>query len=248
VGKLRVRALLVAAALCGAAAASAEAADASAGAARGPYFPKTYYPSSVLWTGFYVGAHIGGIWSSATWTDPLSGLSDNPQPSSFIGGGQVGVNWQMDSWVLGVEATIGGLRLNDSVIDGLGFRHNIRANYVATTTGRLGYAFEQYLVYAKGGAAFTGERNDVSQPGSAFIASTGTLTQVGATVGGGVEYMFDTNWSGRIEYDFFSFSSRDLTLARPKDTSLPVNIGPINIPVHVDWTWHEFLVGLNYRF
>jgi outer membrane immunogenic protein len=241
VGKLRARTFLVAAALCGAAAASAEAADASAGAgaARGPYFPKTYYPSSVLWTGFYVGAHVAGVWSSATWTDPLSGLSDNPQPSSFVGGGQVGVNWQMDSWVLGAEATIGGLRLNDSVIDGAGFRHNIRANYVATTTGRLGYASDRFLVYAKGGAAFTGERNDVSVPGSPFIASTGTLTQVGATVGGGVEYLFVTNWSGRVEYDFFSFSSRDLTLAMPKNT---------NIPVHVDWTWHEFLAGLNYRF
>ena len=100
----------------------------------------------------------------------------------------------------------------------------------------------RFLVYAKGGAAFTGERNDVSIPGSLTVASTGTLTQVGATVGGGAEYMFDTNWSARLEYDFVDFSSRDLNLVIPVTPPVP------NIPSHVDWTWHEFLAGVNYRF
>jgi outer membrane immunogenic protein len=143
-----------------------------------------------------VGAHLGGVWSSATWTDPLSNLSDNPQPSTFLGGAQVGVNWQMDNWVLGVEATFSGMRLEGQAIDSAGFAHDIRAFYLVTTTGRLGYAFDRFLVYAKGGAAFTGEHNDVTGPH--IVASTGTSTQVGATVGGGVEYMFDTNWSARL--------------------------------------------------
>ena len=240
---ISARALLVAAALCGAATASAEAADASAGAARGSYFPRMYYPGAVLWTGFYVGAHFGGVWSSATWTDPLSGMSDNPKPSSFLGGAQTGVNWQADNWVLGAEATISGMRLEGKAIDGAGFAHTIRANYLVTTTGRLGYAFDPTLVYAKGGAAFTGERNDVTIPGSLVVASTGTLTQVGTTVGGGAEYMFDTNWSARLEYDFIDFSSRDLTLTIPVTRRLPPNL-----PAHVDWTWDEFLAGVNYRF
>jgi outer membrane immunogenic protein len=235
---MSARALLVAAALCGVAA-TAEAADASAGAARGSYFPRAYYPTAVLWQGFYVGAHLGGVWSSATWTDPLSGMIDKPQPRSFLGGAQVGVNWQADSWVLGAEASISGLRLSSNALDGAGFLHNIRANYLVLTTGRLGYAFDRTLVYAKGGAAFTGERNDVNIPNSSIVASTGTLTQVGTTVGGGVEYMFDTNWSGRLEYDFVDFSSRDLTLAGPK---LPTQ------RAHTDWTWHEIVGGLNYRF
>ena len=239
---ISARALLVAAALCGAATASAEAADASAGAARGPYFPRMYYPGAVLWTGFYVGAHFGGVWSSATWTDPLSGMSDNPKPSSFLGGAQTGVNWQADNWVLGAEATISGMRLEGKAIDGAGFAHTIRANYLVTTTGRLGYAFDPTLVYAKGGAAFTGERNDVTIPGSLVVASTGTLTQVGTTVGGGAEYMFDPNWSGRLEYDFVHFPSRDLTLTTPVTPHVP------NVPAHTNWTWHEFLAGLNYRF
>jgi outer membrane immunogenic protein len=236
---MSARALLVAAALCGAGTTSAEAADASAGAARGSYFPRMYYPSAVPWTGFYVGAHLGGVWSNATWTDPISNLSDNPQPSSFLGGAQVGVNWQTDGWVVGAEATISGLSLDGTAMDGAGFAHTIRAHYLVTTTGRLGYAFDRVLVYAKGGAAFTGERNDVTIPGSPIVASTGTLTQVGHTVGGGAEYMLDTNWSGRLEYDFVDFSSRDLTLAGPH---------LFTQRAHTNWTWHEFLGGLNYRF
>jgi outer membrane immunogenic protein len=101
------------------------------------------------------------------------------------------------------------------VVDDAGFAHNIRANYLVTTTGRLGYAFDRFLVYAKGGAAFTGERNNVTIPGFLIVASTGTVTQAGATVGGGAEYMFDTNWSGRLEYDFVHFPSHDLTAERP---------------------------------
>jgi outer membrane immunogenic protein len=240
------RALFVAVALCGAVTASAEAADQSTVGARGSYFPKIYYPGAVLWTGFYVGAHLGGVWSSATWTDPLpgSGLSDNPQPSSFLGGGQAGVNWQADAWVLGAEADISGMRLFGTATDGAGNIHNIRAKWLATVTGRVGYAFDRFLVYAKGGGAFTGERNDVTIPGFPIPSSTGTLTQVGATVGGGAEYAFDTNWSARLEYDFIDFSSRDLTLPNPP----PPTPRPSNVPAHTDWTWHEFVAALNYRF
>jgi hypothetical protein len=61
---------------------------------------------------------------------------------------------------------------------------------------------------------------------------------VGATVGGSAEYMFDTNWSGRLEYDFVHFPSQDLTLTIPVTPHLP------NLPAHVYWTWHEFLAGV----
>jgi hypothetical protein len=46
------------------------------------------------------------------------------------------VNWQTDNWVLGAEATVNGMRLEGQAIDGAGFAHTIRANYLVTTTGR----------------------------------------------------------------------------------------------------------------
>jgi outer membrane immunogenic protein len=236
---MSTRALIVAVALCGAAVASAEAADPSAAAARAPsYYPNSYYPTAILWTGFYAGLHGGGAWSSATWTDPLSGASDNPQPSSILGGAEIGVNWQNEGLVLGAEADISWIRLHGSAVDALGVTHTISAHWLSMVTGRLGYAFNRFLVYGKGGAAFTGERNDVTSP-PLTTASTGTLTQVGWTVGGGVEYAFDPGWSARIEYDFIDFPSQDLTLHGFK---LPT------VPVTVDWRVQKVVGAINFRF
>jgi outer membrane immunogenic protein len=236
---MSTRALIVAVALCGAAVASAEAADPSAAAARAPsYYPNSYYPTAILWSGFYTGLHIGGAGTSATWTDPLSGASDNPRPGSILGGAEIGVNWQGDWLVLGAEADISWMRLHGSAVDAAGFNHTIKAHWLSMVTGRLGYAFNRFLAYGKGGAAFTGERNDVIGP--PFIkASTGTLTQVGWTVGGGVEYAFDSAWSARFEYDFIDFPSRDLTL---HGFLVPT------VPATVDWRIQKLVGAINFRF
>src|ERR1700730_17894978 len=145
------RSFIVAVALCGAAVASAEAAVPSAAAARAPsYYPNSYYPPAILWTGFYAGLHGGGAWSSATWTDPLSGASDNPQPSSILGGAEIGVNWQNEGVVLGAEADISWIRLHGFAVDAAGFTQTISAHWLSMVTGRLGYAFNRFLAYGKG--------------------------------------------------------------------------------------------------
>ena len=236
---MRTRVLVATVALCSAV--SAEAADQSAATPRGPY--NAYLPSAVFWTGPYFGLHLGGVGSSASWTDPFSMASDNPRPNSPLGGAQFGVNWQMDNWVYGAEASFSWLGLKGTATDSAGFSHSIRANWLVTTTGRLGYAFGRSLVYGKGGGAYTGERNDVGSPTNQ-LASTGTQTQVGLTAGGGVEYALDTHWSGRLEYDFIDFPSRNLTLVglQPQNALLG------NAAAHVNWTWHEFAGALNYRF
>jgi outer membrane immunogenic protein len=236
---MSARALLAACALCRAF--SAEAADQSAAIQRGPY--SAYFPSAVLWTGPYVGLHLGGVWTSATWTDPFSKASDNPQASSPLGGAQFGVNWQTDNWVYGAETSASWLELSGTAVDATGTTHKIRAHWLATATGRLGYAFGRYLVYGKGGGAFTGERNEIVDP-LGKTASTGTQTQVGGTGGGGVEYSFDTHWSWRLEYDFIEFPSQNLTLVGLQPEKHPLG----NAAAHVNWTWHEFVGALNYRF
>jgi outer membrane immunogenic protein len=241
---MSARALVAAAALC-AMAVSAKAADQSTAAGRDSYFPSTYAPGAVIWTGPYFGLHLGGIWTSATWTDPFSGGTDNPRPAGTPLGAQFGVNWQMDQWVFGVEADASWLKLDAADQDQFAFDHRISAHWVATATGRVGYAFNRFLVYFKGGAAFTGERNDVNTESAfnavATIASTGTLTQVGAAFGGGVDYAFSANWSARLEYLFIDFPSHDLTLH-------DVANGLPNMPATVDWKMNQVLAGLNFRF
>ncbi len=60
------------------------------------------------WTGFYLGANVGGAWSNSTITDNVTGASLSTDNSGFIGGGQVGFNYQVNNWVFGVEWDIDG--------------------------------------------------------------------------------------------------------------------------------------------
>ena len=234
--QMRFRALLVVA-LSGGAMVSAHAADQSV--PRGPsYYPDAYRPTSIDWTGWYVGAQLGGAFGSASWTDPFSPVSDNPKPAGILGGGQFGVNWTRDSLLLGAEADFAGMDLNSSVTDGAGFTHTFSSHWLSLVTGRVGFAFGQYLVYAKGGAAFANERNKVVDTATGQWANSGTTTQYGWTVGGGVEYAFTPHWSARLEYDFVDLPSRNIVLTGPLGSQ----------PANVDFTIQKVVGGINYRF
>jgi outer membrane immunogenic protein len=228
------RSLYLAAVLCGVPFAAVRAADLSPA----PYQKApVIMPPPVLynWSGFYVGGHLGGAWTSANWTDPVSGLSDNPTGTGFMGGGQVGFNYQTGPWVLGIEGDFSGTSLGASDTDVAGFTHSTSTYWTSTVTGRVGYAVNRLLFYAKGGVAFANERDTITGPLGA--TSTGTTTPVGWTAGGGVEYALDHNWSARIEYDYLGFGSESVS-------------GPVagTLPGSVDLNIQRVIAGINYRF
>ena len=154
--------------------------------------PTAYIPQAINWTGFYVGAHLGGAWSRANWTTPVSGLSNNLTGGGVLGGAQIGFNYQLDSVVFGVEGDFSGTSLKPSDTDAAGFMHSTSTYWTSTVTGRLGYAVNRALFFAKAGAAFANERDSVTSPLGA-VSSTGVDTQVGWTAGGGMEYALDHN-------------------------------------------------------
>jgi outer membrane immunogenic protein len=241
------RRLLAAVVLCGAALTPALAADQSF--PRGPtsYYPNAYYPTSVNWTGFYTGLQFGGVFGSTNWTDPLSGLSDDPNPSGIVGGGQIGVNWSSGGLLLGVEGDFTGMDLSGKATDGAGFTHEFRSTWLSLITGRVGYAAAQYLFYAKGGIAFANERNKVITPGG-LAADSGVTTQYGWTFGGGLEYALDVNWSARLEYDFIDFPSRNVVLVGCAPIIGGLCHGPGALPANVDFNIHKVSAAVNYRF
>jgi outer membrane immunogenic protein len=214
-------------------------------AAAGRYEP-AYFPQAVNWTGFYVGLNVGGGFASAPWTDPRpgDGLRDNPRGAYVIGGGQLGANWQIDSLVMGFEFDFDGQDLSNTVIDGAGDKRLLRSSWLSTLTGRAGYAFGQALFYAKGGVAFGNERNDLTAGGTALPATTSTTTQIGWTVGAGVEYGFTHSWSAKLEYDFVDFPS-NLTL---QGFALGAPGVPGSAPVNVNFTIQRLIAGINYHF
>lgn len=200
--------------------------------------------SPVNWTGLYAGGHLGYVQSRATMTDPTApGVSNSDTLKGFLGGGQLGYNYQTGAWVLGIEADISGSNAdaNTTAVDPASGDVNRIANklrWTSLVTGRVGYAFDRALAYIKGGVAFGGFRLDAADL-TTGTSSSASYTRTGWTIGAGLDYALGGAWSIRGEYDYLGFGSKTLTLTD--------NTGA-TAPLAIKHAMHQFRVGLNYRF
>jgi outer membrane immunogenic protein len=221
------------------AAASANAADLRRRPAPAPYVPPAF-----TWTGFYAGLNAGYGFSNdnnattvgqvainnATVADGARPALVGLRPEGFIGGGQIGYNWQTGPYVIGWEADIQGADIHDNVnrvTIGTAFpgvRNNFfdqRLEYLGTVRGRLGYAWDRTLIFGTGGFAYGGVKTSANffgpLPGN-ILQFTGShdSTETGYAVGGGIEQAFWQNWTLRAEYLYYDLG----------DTSVNVNVIP----------------------
>ena len=181
------------------------------------------------WTGFYFGGHVGGAWGHKTESgNPYPFVFDTitPAPASvnvngWLGGGQIGGNYQIGSLVFGAEADVSGANLNGnsscastSLLNGALPPANckVKVEGVGTIAARLGVAFDRVLVYGKGGAAWAGDKFTVTGaftvPPSTGFGFEGLEARTGWTAGVGVEWAFYRHWSASLEYDFYQFGHR----------------------------------------
>ena len=215
--------------------ASASAADLAAR----PYTKAPVYaPAPIMsWTGFYIGGHIGGAWNDND-TFGVVGYTGNNNDGRFMGGGQIGADYQFaPNWLVGVEGNISALGNKNQVFTN-GVVIATRSNeWLGSVTGRVGYVAGPALFYAKGGVAFT-DTNYALTNGGAAVAVAGSNNDVGYTVGAGLEYLFANNWSAKVEYQYYNFGS-DAQFVAP--TVFPVG-------VNLDNAFHTVKLGVNYRF
>jgi outer membrane immunogenic protein len=179
-----------------------------------------YIPAQFLWTGFYLGAGIGGGFGSAPFTDPFSGASASPSINGFLVSGVAGINYQFGSVVVGAEGDFTGAWAKGSAIDATGNSLQASVFWTSSITGRLGWAMDRLLIYGKGGVAFDYDRDTVTIPNG--NTALGTTYHVGWTVGGGVEYAVTEHWTGRIEYDYLRFASNAFVF---KGTASTMGVG-----------------------
>jgi outer membrane immunogenic protein len=209
---------------------------------KAPPVPYTGYN----WTGFYAGAEFGGGWASQTATIltqtgtfgntafPPGTVTAPTNPSGVLGGFYGGGNYQINQFVLGIDgdynwADLTGSSTDVSPFNGAVAGHNIRMNWLATVTGRVGYVVNNnWLLFAKGGAAWAGwssSSSTTNAAGALVSTSTGSSTRDGWTVGGGVEWAFNAHWSAKLEYDYVQFARLTTT-----ETDINAATGAIGFP------------------
>ena len=165
----------------------------------GRYLPPPRAPVYVpffSWNGFYVGINAGYGFGSSSWTDRTTGVTTGDfDVTGALIGGTLGYNIQFGSAVFGVEGDLAWSNIQGSTTTNCVGICETRNSWLGTARGRIGYAFDRFLPYFTGGAAF-GDVQAVPPPG--FISTTDT--RIGWTIGGGVEYAFMSNWSAKLEY------------------------------------------------
>jgi outer membrane immunogenic protein len=177
------------------------------------------------WSGFYIGAN-GGYGSSRKCWD-YSGVV-GARLATNIGegchdatggtfGGQIGYNWQVASWVFGVEAQGNWADLTGSnaslLFTAPSFTNRSKVEAFGLFTGRLGYAWNNALLYVKGGAAVTSDKYNYYPTATGITSASASETRWGGVVGAGFEYGFTPNWSFAVEYDHLFMDGRDLTFS-----------------------------------
>jgi outer membrane immunogenic protein len=205
-----------------------------------------YAPPPIMslynWTGFYVGGNLGGAWAGGTLTDNFSGASFTGNNSGFIGGGQIGYNWQVSpQFVLGVEWMFDGTSISKSsnaitIFNGDVLQGSASTDWVSTLAARFGYAANNLLYYGKAGGGWVQNSATVTDLTTGASLSNSN-TNSGWLLGAGIEYGWTPNWTMKLEYDYLSLDNWT--------RSSPLFVGDtVTLSRHIDM----FTFGMNYKF
>jgi outer membrane immunogenic protein len=199
-------------------------------------------PSPVVnWTGSYVGLSGGGAWGEAVVRNDVTGAEQTPRID--LGGGIIGItsgiNVQSGPMLLGIESdtsltgkegTASQFPPNDA------FNNEIKERWLSTFRGRLGYAQDNWLMYATAGGALASVHNSI-------IGPPGTISERhwhwGWTAGAGLEVKLSHDWSAKVEYLYVGLQDKSYFSPAP---SLAF---PGNQQLHIDD--HIVRVGVNYK-
>ena len=229
-------------------------------------------PASI-WMGFYGGVHLGVAWTDLNvqrnvYEDGFGASTlvpvNNMVSATGFGGGQFGYNWQFpgSNFVLGAEVDLDGIAGNNergvtvvtyapqgAISNVLGVRVAENGGFAGDLTGRVGYTWCNWLLYAKGGFAWfspdlQGTATLWNRNGVATLSANNGSDLTGWTIGAGLEWMLNSNWSVKAEYLYYDFGV--------KNNNWNVNTTVGNIENNWKWFSNDLTVntvklGLNYH-
>ncbi len=226
---------------------SASAADLSVRRYTNPPPPVPMVAPIYNWSGFYIGVNGGGGSSHKCW-DLVQADGAVVTPNRDEGchdatggtaGGQLGYRWQWTNWVFGIEGQGNWADFTGSN-SSLAFSDETNQSKIhafGLITGQVGYAWNNWLLYAKGGAAVVDDKYETFRTSTGLSILNASESRWGGTIGTGLEFGFAPNWSLGIEYDHLFLGHNDVTLT-----------GQFVDTVRIDQDVDMGLARLNYRF
>jgi outer membrane immunogenic protein len=176
-------------------------------------------PAIYNWSGIYIGANIGWVGEHETWTysnpvpaTPPTSSAHDINLDDVIFGGHLGVQYQFNRVLVGVEGAVsqpGGSKYGASglqCVSTVGSLCEAQAGTLWTVGGRLGWAMNRWLAFVNGGwARLQVSTRELTAPPTVF--DTTGANQNGFYIGGGVEYALTDNLILGLEYQHVDVGS-----------------------------------------
>jgi outer membrane immunogenic protein len=237
--------------------------------------PPLVVPPSFTWTGFYIGANIGGLWNGGDFSSSYVGLPvvvTSHFPTSLgggsigvLGGGQAGFNWQTGAMVFGLETDIDGTSASRSknyvspTFNGPGnapdfatWNGSTRLDWIGTTRLRAGFVAtpdNRLMLYGTGGFAYGGGNANLDFYDHTGLAWSGarSSTRTGWTLGAGAEYAITDHITLKGEYLYYSLGNSN-TVAVPNNPAIAAGFPNWSGTARVNFDGSIFRAGMNYKF
>ena len=230
-----------------------------------PQAPPQIMVPPFTWTTCYAGLHAGGGWGQKDLTDSVGILSNptlvpggfssaNLDVSGYMLGGQIGCNYQFTpNWVVGIEGVLSGGNIGGTTSfattvavpgdDTASFKST--TDFLASVTGRVGYAWDRWMLYSKGGVALVGDRYHASDALQTY-AFDGTEDRLGWTAGAGIEWAFTPLWSVKLEYDYYWFGQKSVSFIDTTIIGAAIGV-PFIAPVNITQNIQVVTLGVNFH-
>jgi outer membrane immunogenic protein len=176
------------------------------------------------WSGFYLGANGGWSGDRKCWTNNGTSVDVGcGSGNGGVAGGQVGYRWQAYNWVFGLEAQGDWANLKSSSLSLVDPRvtNQSQVNAFGLFTGQAGYAWNNALLYLRGGAAVAADKYNGLGTATGIVFDRASEARWGGVAGAGIEFGFTPNWSAGVEYDH-------LFMGNANDTFISTGLGPNN--------------------
>jgi outer membrane immunogenic protein len=231
--------------------------------------------SDEIWTGPYIGANIGGSWGNSSprlSVGPGNGgvvippgdvnevlgtpVITNSSSAGVAVGGELGYNYQMGHFVLGIETDGGSWDLRQTrnhtfqstqLINPPVFftlSQSVKTDWQWTLRPRFGYAWGPWLAYITGGLGVTDARVSAAYSDNRIPANVASFTfsstRTGGVIGVGGDWMFAPGWSGKLEWLYSDYGRASETI--------PVGNGFANLTSSAAIRTNTVRTGIDYKF